>query len=138
MTVEADCSQVSPHENNNWVKAKPDKLKRPLSQPLKRKISIVNSAKSRGKEGSEAGNKKFFTSSRRCPSTIRMLTSSTLAEKYDHLIEKKLELTECLKKEHELRMKILNFDIALKKKELKAVGYTDIDIQLLDSCEVGI
>lgn len=47
---------------------------------------------------------------------MRMLTSSTLSEKYQLLIDKKILLTDGLAKEHELRMQLLRFDVALKKK----------------------
>lgn len=75
---------------------------------------------------------------RRRPSTIRILSSSALAEKYNRLIDKKLELAECLKREHEMRMKILKFDVAMKKKEMLSAGFTDSDVQLLDMCEITL
>lgn len=51
---------------------------------------------------------------------IRTLTASRLGEKYEEYIDKKLELLECYKKEHYLRMESLRLDIALKKKQLAA------------------
>lgn len=53
------------------------------------------------------------------------MTSSHLADKYAELIDKKLELAACLKKEHLLRMKLLQFDVAIKKQELVTAGCTD-------------
>lgn len=59
-------------------------------------------------------------SSRRRPNTIRTLTSSALGAKYEILADKKIELAECLKKEHEARMIALELDIQLKQKQLKS------------------
>ncbi|CAH1100913.1 unnamed protein product [Psylliodes chrysocephalus] len=64
--------------------------------------------------------KKKTELSRRRPTVIRTLTSSRLGEKYEQLVNKKLELVECYKKEHLLRMQSLELDIALKKRQLEA------------------
>lgn len=64
---------------------------------------------------------------------MRVLTSSHLGQKYDQLIDKKLELATCLKKEHLMRMKLLKFDVAIKKKEFIAMGYNEMEVSLLES-----
>lgn len=65
-------------------------------------------------------------SSRRRPTVVKTLTSSRLAESYEKLIEKKLELLEGLKREHLLRMEILEMNKKLKEVELNAAlqGYS--------------
>lgn len=71
---------------------------------------------------------------RRRPNTIVPLTSSRLGEKYELLVDKKLELVHCLQKEHELRMQCLQLDILLKKKQLASlVGIKDSEELLLES-----
>lgn len=62
----------------------------------------------------QASGKKFVPSRRR-PNTVVTLTSSKLGEKYEMLVDKKIELAECLKQEHKLRMQALELDILLKK-----------------------
>ncbi|KAK4872617.1 hypothetical protein RN001_014646 [Aquatica leii] len=74
--------------------------------------------------------------SRRRPSVIRPLSSSTLAEKYEILLDKKIHLANGLQQEHELIMTLLRFDIALKKKQLIATGFHDTDVNLIESAEL--
>lgn len=78
-------------------------------------------------------------SAARC-NTIRTLTSSKLGGKYEKLIETKIDLADCLKKEHIFRMTLSNFDKALKRIELIAVGYTAKEIDQLESlsCDLGV
>lgn len=57
--------------------------------------------------------------SRRRPQTGRIFTSSVLAERYEELVNKKIELADAAKKEHELRMVLLNQEIELRKKKLE-------------------
>lgn len=68
---------------------------------------------------------------------IRPLSSSTLAEKYETLLDKKIKLANGLQQEHELRMTLLRFDIALKKRQLIETGFfKDTDVNLLESAEL--
>lgn len=75
-------------------------------------------------------------STRRRPAVIRPLSSSTLAEKYEILLDKKIMLANGLQTEHELRMLSLRFDVALKKKQLFDAGLKDTDVSLLESADL--
>ncbi|ENN80825.1 hypothetical protein YQE_02758, partial [Dendroctonus ponderosae] len=58
-------------------------------------------------EGSEPSAKRKLDNSRRRPVVIKTLTTSSLAEKYEQLVDKKLELLKGLQEEHFERMEIL-------------------------------
>ncbi|KAK4879489.1 hypothetical protein RN001_007635 [Aquatica leii] len=74
--------------------------------------------------------KKTPSFSRHRPSVIRPLSSSTLAEKYEILPDKKIQLANGLQQERELRMTLLKFNIALKKKQLIAIGFHGTDVTM--------
>ncbi|CAG9763448.1 unnamed protein product [Ceutorhynchus assimilis] len=112
-----------PESQPSHVWKKSENLKRPISSVLKGNIDKTTQ-----------GKKKFENSSRRRPNTVVPLTSSRLGEKYELLVDKKLELVECLKKEHQLRMEALQLDIQLKKKHLSSIAYSkDSNECLLES-----
>lgn len=64
---------------------------------------------------------------RRRPAVVA-LTSSKLGEKYEELVGKKLELVECYKQEHLLRMESLKLDIELKKRMQNAAIKFNVDV----------
>lgn len=52
---------------------------------------------------------------------IKTMTSSVLGEKYEELANRKIELANCLKEEHKLRMTALQLDIQIKQRQLSAL-----------------
>ncbi|KAK9694321.1 Myb/SANT-like DNA-binding domain [Popillia japonica] len=65
----------------------------------------------------KAESAKSDSTRRRAP--VRAFTSSVLGEKYQMLVEKKLEYMECLKEDHKLRCEALQLYIEIKKKQLQ-------------------
>ncbi|KAF5297227.1 hypothetical protein FQR65_LT10043 [Abscondita terminalis] len=74
--------------------------------------------------------------SRRRPSEIRPLSFSTFAEKYEILLDQKIELANGLQKEHEIRMTLLKLYVALKNKQLIISVFQATDMNLLESIEM--
>lgn len=71
-----------------------------------------------------------FSASRRRPTIVRALSSSTIHDKFDILLSKRIEVAdleqkkltieiENCQKEHSTRMETLKLDIELKKEQLK-------------------
>lgn len=77
------------------------------------------------------GQRKKLPLNRRRPhTTVKALSSSSIGEKYELLLDKKIQLatyqinkikedTRIQDEEHELRVTALNLDIEIRKKELK-------------------
>ncbi|KAK4877369.1 hypothetical protein RN001_009875 [Aquatica leii] len=89
----------------DWGHYKGSDLGKPMTSSLKRMRP-------------KASKVKLNLSKRRPMSLVRTFTSSSLGEEYKRLLEKKMELVECHKKEHELRYELLQLEVKIKKQEL--------------------
>ncbi|KAF5308422.1 hypothetical protein FQR65_LT18157 [Abscondita terminalis] len=118
-------SQVFDTPKSNWASYKSGDLQIPPTQCLKRPSQ-------NGKAGVKRKMPNESASRRQPHSTVKTVSASNLYDKYEALVDNKLVNEDFLnrkaqldmeyaRREHELKVTLMNLDIELKKKQLEAL-----------------